>query len=281
MKRIHFHTNFDLRYYDYCVEHIADVHNNLSNRSIGGAVPLQLLTGVTPDISAFRIPFWKHCWYWDPHIKWPRHQWCKGRCLGRAKNVGDPFTYWILPDHDGKGRRSRPLARSVVRPIMNEDEPPPCRNDMVDVPKVDFLHPDGRISFEASSLPTVVEEDDADIQNEIDSDESNDPALVVPREATTHPDPVAHVDLSHIKELQSLETAYIDEKSPEFDDIVSQLEQDVESSLLADIMPEPVPVSNSPDGQGDFNDSTLSLPSVTQDSEDEPDSLAENEADVS
>jgi hypothetical protein len=163
---------------------------------------------------------------------------------------------------------------------MNEDEPPPCRNDMVDLPKVDFLHPVGRVSFEASSLPTVVEEDDADIQNEINANERNDSALVVPCEATTHPDPVAHVDLSHIKELQSMEVAYIDEKSPEFDDIVSQLEQDVESSLLTDIMPEPVPVSNSPDGQGDFNDSTLSLPSITQDSEDEPDSLMDNEADV-
>jgi hypothetical protein len=98
IKRIHFHMNFDLCYFDYCAEHIADVHNNLSNRSIGSAVPLQVLTGVTPDISAFQIPFWKHCWYWDPHIKWPQHQWCKGHCLGRAKNVGDPFTYWIIPE---------------------------------------------------------------------------------------------------------------------------------------------------------------------------------------
>jgi hypothetical protein len=81
LKHIHFHTNFDLRYFDYCAEHIADVHNNLLNRSIGSAVPLQVLTGVTPDISAFRIPFWKHCWYWDPHIKWLQHQWCKGHCL--------------------------------------------------------------------------------------------------------------------------------------------------------------------------------------------------------
>jgi hypothetical protein len=66
--------NFDLRYFDYCAKHIADVHNNLLNRSIGSVVPLQVLTGVTPDISTFHIPFWKHCLYWNPHIKWQFHQ---------------------------------------------------------------------------------------------------------------------------------------------------------------------------------------------------------------
>ncbi len=159
----------------------------------------------------------------------------------------------------------------MVHPIINEDEPPPCHNDMVDVPGADFLYSDGCISFEDSSLPTIAEETEPNIQNEIPCDECKDHSDLVPAEATTHPDPVEHADSSDVNELESMEAAYIDERSPEYDDIVSQLKQDVESGLLADLMLEPVPATTSPDGHSDVNDFLPSLPSVTQDSEDEHD----------
>jgi hypothetical protein len=43
---------------------------------------------------------------------------------------------------------------------------------------------------------------------------------------------------------------------------------------------QPVHATTLPDGHGDVNDSPLSLPPVTQDSEDEPESLPDDGADI-
>jgi hypothetical protein len=110
---------------------------------------------------------------------------------------------------------------------------------MVDVPAADFLYSECHISFEDSSLPTFAEEIKANIQNQIQCDKCKDPSDSVPTVATTHPDPAEHVDSSDVNELESMEVAYINKMSPEYDDTVSQIKQDVKSGLLADLMPEP------------------------------------------
>jgi hypothetical protein len=87
---------------------------------------------------------------------------------------------------------------------------------MVDVPGADFLYSDGCISFEDLSLPTIAEETEPNIQNEISCDKCNDHSAFVPNEATTHPDPVEHVDSSNVNELESMEAAYINKRSLDY-----------------------------------------------------------------
>jgi hypothetical protein len=64
---------------------------------------------------------------------------------------------------------------------------------MVDVTGADFLYSEGRIVCEDSSLPTIAEEMEANIQNKIQCDECKDHSDLVPTEATNHPDPAEHV----------------------------------------------------------------------------------------
>jgi hypothetical protein len=89
---------FDLQYWDYCVEDLCDIANHMANPRLSNRPPVEHLYGVLTDIGYFWYHFWQHLWYWDPHIKWPTHQWIKGCYLRHCNNIGDPFTYWILPD---------------------------------------------------------------------------------------------------------------------------------------------------------------------------------------
>ena len=161
LKRLHFNTNFDVSYWDFALEHIADVHNHLANKVLNDRPPLEVLTGLSVDISVFPFHFWQRVWFWDPHIQLPCHQWHKGRWLGCCKNVGDPFTYWVLPDQVKGKCHVLPLSRSVVRLITDESEAPPSSNDMVDLPVPDKLYSGRLFGFTSldSILDTIPEED--------------------------------------------------------------------------------------------------------------------------
>ena len=257
VKRIHFHTEFDLSYWDYCVENVCDYHNHLANSQNGNRPPLEVLNGVTVDISVFRFYFWQRVWYWDPHIKWPHHQWCKGHHLGRCFNVGDPFTFWILPDQMEKYiRKPRPIARSVVRPLSDENEIPPGVNDMVDFPVPDILYPDGDVSKVA--LPMILEEgpENMSMQEDCSIDSSD------PNENNEVDDDLDDAMLAETHEVSRVES------SPDDEQFFDELERDLESAVHGDIPPIRVstPGSVTP---GESSTPHQSIPSVTQDEDED------------
>jgi hypothetical protein len=92
-------------------------------------------------------------------------QWRLGRFLGRAKNVGDPFTFYIKPvRQDNDVREPRVLPRSVVRECVDENAAPPDSNDCADMPVADILFP---------SIPSPVEPLETIFEEPVDDDESN------------------------------------------------------------------------------------------------------------
>jgi hypothetical protein len=142
LRRLHFETRFDLAYWNYAVVHFCDCFNHTACRELGWQCRLEKLHGPTQDISVFRFVFWSLVWFWDPHIKFPASQWRLGRFLGRAKNVGDPFTFWIKPIRQESHIREPPVvARSVVRECVDEESAPPDANDCVDLPVADLILP--------------------------------------------------------------------------------------------------------------------------------------------
>jgi hypothetical protein len=125
LRRLHFETRFDIAFWCYAVIYYCDCFNHTASRELGWRCRLEVLTGVTQDISDFRFAFWQLVWFWDPKIRFPAHQWRIGRFLGRAKNVGDPFTYWVKPLHQEHNcLEPKVLARSVIRTCANESTAP-------------------------------------------------------------------------------------------------------------------------------------------------------------
>jgi hypothetical protein len=146
------------------VIYYCDCFNHTASRELDWRCRLEVLTGVTQDISVFRFVFWQLVWFWDPKIRFPAHQWRIGRFLGRPKNVGDPFTYWVKPLHqEHNSLEPKVLARSVISSCADESEAPPGPNDYVDLPVADLLFP--TIPSPKESLETIdeaLEEEDDD-----------------------------------------------------------------------------------------------------------------------
>ncbi len=79
--------------------------------------------GNTVDILMFRFYFWQEIEFLDRLAKFPREKMRKGRFLGISWNVGDAFTYWVLPNkEDSDDPWPRVIARSVVRPEKSTPE---------------------------------------------------------------------------------------------------------------------------------------------------------------
>jgi hypothetical protein len=81
----------------------------------------ELLFGETLDIIVFRLPWFSKIWYYDPVASFPTDKMLPGYFLNIAPEIGDTFSYVILPqkefDKFNKHRRYSPqtLTRSVVR----------------------------------------------------------------------------------------------------------------------------------------------------------------------
>ena len=101
-----------LNKHDWVQKWCTDVHNILACRSLNWRTPLEVSTGNTPDISAFRFHVWEPIWYFDPNIKQPESNLKKGRWLGFAWQAGDALTYYIETEKE-KGRNMY-LIRSVI-----------------------------------------------------------------------------------------------------------------------------------------------------------------------
>lgn len=94
-----------------------------------------MLYGKTSDISVFQFPWFSPIWFYDPSHKMPEHKMCPGYFLGIEENIGDAFTYQILPVKDitkAKGGRCKHLTRSVIRlrDVTNDDKPPIVKQDV-------------------------------------------------------------------------------------------------------------------------------------------------------
>src|SRR5687768_3712094 len=86
--------------------------NHTANASIGNAIPIQVLTGATPDISAIlQFNFYEPVYYKTEESHFPSMSNEKsGRFVGISEHVGHALTFIVLTDDTQKI-----IHRSVVR----------------------------------------------------------------------------------------------------------------------------------------------------------------------
>ncbi|MGH7973998.1 MAG: hypothetical protein ACREBR_00630 [bacterium] len=102
----------------YLLQWICDVLGHCARRKLNWRSSIEISTGNTPDISAFRFAFWQTVHYYDPSAKFPTPNLRPGRFLGIARSHGDEFTYYIKDESKNttSGRqRHTVLVRSIVR----------------------------------------------------------------------------------------------------------------------------------------------------------------------
>ena len=124
-----------------CLLYIVFLHNHLSYQSLDGKTPLQVATGIVPDISYFlSYHWWQPVYYLDDDGGFPSQSKEKrGRWVGVAENIGDTLTYYVLTDDT-----QQVIARSVLRPVTNNDQnlradnPSPKDGEEIDVDDSDI-----------------------------------------------------------------------------------------------------------------------------------------------
>ena len=100
---------------NWCALHCCQVNNHASRGSLNNKTPLEVSTGVTPDVSHFRFHFYEPIWYFDPKIKIPKNNLLKARYLALAESCGDAMTYYILTEPDLPKAKRQVLMRSVIK----------------------------------------------------------------------------------------------------------------------------------------------------------------------
>ncbi len=103
------------------LSHICDCFNH---SAIGKEhrTPLEILTGDTPDISAFRFKPYEPVWYLKTTATLDSREWVKGRFLGMAWTTGDQMCYKVVPE--GSDKKQRIVHRSIVLPRHLDEELP-------------------------------------------------------------------------------------------------------------------------------------------------------------
>ena len=122
-----------LTFWCYAFDFLTLVRGSLARKSLDWRPPEEALYGESLDISVFRFPWFSPVWYYNPRRSFPIDKMESGYFLGVANNVGDSFSYIVLPtlelDKYEKRKRHKPitLIRSVVRMRkLTEVEPPTC-----------------------------------------------------------------------------------------------------------------------------------------------------------
>ena len=107
--------------------HVCMILNHTVNASIRHAIPMQVLTGVTPDISSLlQFDWYEPVYYRTEESHFPSMSNEKpGRFVGISEHVGHALTFMILTDDTQKI-----IHRSVVRSANNPD----ARNLRADTP---------------------------------------------------------------------------------------------------------------------------------------------------
>ena len=100
-----------------CTKYVVYVLNRMSHEVLDDKTPLEISTGVTPDISVLLQFMWyEPVFYLDSNEKFPTSKEKSGRFVGIAEHCGDALTYLILTDDT-----DQVIARSVVRPQSATD----------------------------------------------------------------------------------------------------------------------------------------------------------------
>ena len=123
-----------LVFWCYAFQFLVFVRGCLARKSLDWRPSEEAMYGETLDISVFRFPWFAPIWYYNPQSSFPKDKMEKGYHLGIAHNVGDAFSYIILPalelDKYEKRKRYKPqtLVRSVVRHrLLTDVYPPTCK----------------------------------------------------------------------------------------------------------------------------------------------------------
>ena len=100
--------------------HVCFITNLAANASIGYAIPLQVLDGVTPDISSIlQYDFYEPVYYKAHESSFPSESVEKlGRFVGVSENVGHALTFKVLTDDTQKV-----IHCSVLRSAMDPTVP--------------------------------------------------------------------------------------------------------------------------------------------------------------
>ena len=86
--------------WDYVIEYVCYVQNRMARKALGDIMPLEALTGDTPDISElFDFEFREPVRYLEnPEIKFPKPKRILGRWLGITESVGQAMCYYRLTE---------------------------------------------------------------------------------------------------------------------------------------------------------------------------------------
>ena len=111
-------TGTPAKFWLLCLLYIVYLYNHVSFASNEGKTPLEVATGVKPDISALLAYYWWQPVYYleDDTGFLSETKEKRGRWAGVADNVGDALTYIIVSDDTEKA-----VYRSVIRPVTDED----------------------------------------------------------------------------------------------------------------------------------------------------------------
>ena len=83
--------------------YIVFLYNHISLESLQGKTPLEIATGIRPDISSvLNYHWWQPVYYLDDDGSFPQSKEKRGRWVGVAENIGDTLTYWILTNDTEK-----------------------------------------------------------------------------------------------------------------------------------------------------------------------------------
>ena len=114
-------TNAPVQMWCYCLTFVTDCYNHTAKESLNFKVPVEALTGDTPDISAFRYSFWQEIDYFDPTARFPLSPWQPEYFLGINWKGGDAFTFTVwTAGRDGDWTKGRELTRNIIRPRKHD-----------------------------------------------------------------------------------------------------------------------------------------------------------------
>jgi hypothetical protein len=110
------------RLWCYCAQWVAGVRRltALDIPDLEGRVPAEVVTGSTPDITAYvQFDWYEHVFYWDPAVKFPDDRKLIGRWLGVAEVAIDELAFYILT------KTGKVIIRKSVWALSEDDRHDP------------------------------------------------------------------------------------------------------------------------------------------------------------
>ena len=102
------------RLWDYGLEYTSQIREWMARPLTHDRTPLELLTGITPDISEY-LPFDFYGWVKYQDVRGGGTENDIGRWLGVAENIGQGMCYYVLKEN------RKIIAQSKVRPLTREE----------------------------------------------------------------------------------------------------------------------------------------------------------------